>query len=89
MQCVSFLTGNKPPGVVPNKFMYMTKDMERLADYFNVPLAAPSDPFEVMFKKGTYKEGLTGSVVLYRFDRGWINPVSCRTTKIIFNSIAR
>lgn len=54
-QCFSFLTGNKPPGLVPNKFLYMTKDMERLAEYFNVPLTAPSDPFHVMFKKGRYK----------------------------------
>lgn len=75
MQCLSFLTGNKPPGLVPNKFMYMTKDMERLAEYFNVPLTAPSDPFEVMFKKGTYEEGLTGSAVLC-IDHDWISPLN-------------
>ena len=44
--------GNKPPGLVPNKFLYMTKDMERLAQYFEVPLKAPSNPFEAMFEKG-------------------------------------
>lgn len=49
----SFLTGNKPPGLVPNKFMYMTKDLNRLAEYFNVPLQSPADPFEAMFEKGT------------------------------------
>lgn len=48
------ITGNKPPGVVPNKFMYMTKDLKRAAEYFDVPLQAPSDPFEVMFKKGKW-----------------------------------
>uniref|UniRef100_A0A3B4U9G4 Glutathione S-transferase kappa n=1 Tax=Seriola dumerili TaxID=41447 RepID=A0A3B4U9G4_SERDU len=46
-------SGNKPPGLVPNKFMYMTKDLNRLAQYFDVPLQPPSDPFEAMFKKGT------------------------------------
>ncbi|XP_076010965.1 glutathione S-transferase kappa 1-like [Genypterus blacodes] len=45
--------GNKPPGLVPNKFLYMTKDLNRLAQYFNVPLQAPSDPFEAMFQKGS------------------------------------
>uniref|UniRef100_A0A1A8HHY0 Glutathione S-transferase kappa n=1 Tax=Nothobranchius korthausae TaxID=1143690 RepID=A0A1A8HHY0_9TELE len=45
--------GNKPPGVVPNKFLYMTKDLERLSRYFDVPIQPPSDPFEVMFNKGS------------------------------------
>ncbi|MED6257803.1 hypothetical protein ATANTOWER_031692 [Ataeniobius toweri] len=45
--------GNKPPGLVPNKFSYMTKDLHRLANYFDVPLHPPSDPFEVMFQKGS------------------------------------
>ncbi|XP_019948675.1 glutathione S-transferase kappa 1 [Paralichthys olivaceus] len=44
---------NKPPGVVPNKFLYMTKDLQRLSEYFEVPLCPPSDPFEAMFKKGS------------------------------------
>ncbi|XP_068426078.1 glutathione S-transferase kappa 1 [Clinocottus analis] len=46
-------SGNKPPGLVPNKFMYMTKDLDRLSKYFDVPLKAPSDPFEAMFQKGS------------------------------------
>lgn len=46
-------SGNKPPGLVPNKFMYMTKDLTRLAGYFGIPLQSPSDPFEVMFNKGS------------------------------------
>ncbi|KAG9344929.1 hypothetical protein JZ751_009469 [Albula glossodonta] len=44
-------SGNKPPGLVPNKFLYMGKDLSRLAEYFDVPLAFPADPFEAMFKK--------------------------------------
>lgn len=44
---------NKPPGLVPNKFLYMTKDLNRLGQYFSVPLAPPSDPFEAMFEKGS------------------------------------
>ncbi|XP_072316514.1 glutathione S-transferase kappa 1 [Eucyclogobius newberryi] len=46
---------NKPPGLVPNKFLYMTKDLSRLAQYFNVPLESPADPFEAMFDKGSLK----------------------------------
>lgn len=46
-------SGNKPPGLVPNKFMFMGKDLARLSEYFNVPLKTPSDPFEAMFKKGS------------------------------------
>lgn len=49
-----YLIGNKPPGLVPNKFMYMTKDLERLGKYFSVPLAFPADPFEAMFEKGRF-----------------------------------
>ncbi|XP_034730232.1 glutathione S-transferase kappa 1-like [Etheostoma cragini] len=45
--------GNKPPGMVPNKYLYMTKDLNRLSEYFGVPLQEPSDPFEAMFKKGS------------------------------------
>ena len=47
-----FDVGNKPPGLVPNKFLYMNKDLDRLARYFEVPMQAPSDPFEAMFEKG-------------------------------------
>ncbi|XP_034067250.1 glutathione S-transferase kappa 1-like [Gymnodraco acuticeps] len=46
-------SGNKPPGLVPNKFLYMTKDLNRLSEYFNVPMRSPSDPFEAMFQKGS------------------------------------
>ncbi|XP_029308439.1 glutathione S-transferase kappa 1-like [Cottoperca gobio] len=45
--------GNKPPGLVPNKFLYMTKDLKRLSEYFDVPLQSPTDPFEAMFQKGS------------------------------------
>ncbi|XP_033897968.2 glutathione S-transferase kappa 1 [Acipenser ruthenus] len=46
-------SGNKPPGLVPNKSLYMTKDLERLASYCKVPIQAPSNPFEAMFEKGS------------------------------------
>ncbi|KAB5586650.1 hypothetical protein PHYPO_G00004110 [Pangasianodon hypophthalmus] len=46
-------SGNKPPAMVPNKGLYMMKDLKRLASYMNVPLQHPSDPFEVMFNKGS------------------------------------
>ncbi|XP_010883252.1 glutathione S-transferase kappa 1 [Esox lucius] len=46
-------SGNKPPGLTPNKFLYMAKDLHRLSQYFQVPLNVPSNPFEAMFEKGT------------------------------------
>ncbi|XP_072250149.1 glutathione S-transferase kappa 1 [Leuresthes tenuis] len=46
-------SGNKPPGLVPNKFLYMVNDLTQLSKYCDVPLQAPSDPFEAMFKKGS------------------------------------
>ncbi|XP_061770927.1 glutathione S-transferase kappa 1-like [Nerophis ophidion] len=46
-------SGNKPPGLVPNKFAFMNNDLRRLAKYFNVPLQSPADPFEAMFDKGS------------------------------------
>ncbi|XP_070821899.1 glutathione S-transferase kappa 1 isoform X1 [Chaetodon trifascialis] len=46
-------SGNKPPGLIPNKFLYMTKDLGRIAKYFDVPLRCPADPFEAMFDKGS------------------------------------
>lgn len=39
--------------MVPNKGLYMAKDLSLLASYMNVPLRPPSDPFEVMFNKGS------------------------------------
>ncbi|GFO08345.1 histone-lysine N-methyltransferase SETMAR-like protein [Plakobranchus ocellatus] len=46
-------SGNRPPGMVPNKGRYMSKDMHRLRKYFGVPLNIPSDPPKVMFEKGS------------------------------------
>uniref|UniRef100_A0A671MIA3 DSBA-like thioredoxin domain-containing protein n=1 Tax=Sinocyclocheilus anshuiensis TaxID=1608454 RepID=A0A671MIA3_9TELE len=45
--------GNRPPGMVPNKFNYMTTDLKRLSKYFGVHLSPPSNVFEAMFEKGT------------------------------------
>ncbi|KAI2655123.1 glutathione S-transferase kappa 1-like protein [Labeo rohita] len=50
---VMHVSGNRPPGVVPNKFLYMTTDLTRLSDYFDVPLSPPANPFEAMFEKGS------------------------------------
>ncbi|XP_067367767.1 glutathione S-transferase kappa 1-like isoform X1 [Channa argus] len=53
MYCLFVTTGNKPPAVVPTKFMYMSKDLARLTEYFGVPLHPPSDPLDTMFNKGS------------------------------------
>lgn len=47
------IAGNKPPGMVPNKFQYMEKDLQRLSLYFAVPIVKPSDVFTVMHVKGS------------------------------------
>ncbi|CAH2322750.1 glutathione S-transferase kappa 1 [Pelobates cultripes] len=46
-------TGNSPPAMVPNKGAYMAKDMQRLSEYFQVPIRQPSDFMHVMLKKGS------------------------------------
>ncbi|XP_036444656.1 glutathione S-transferase kappa 1 isoform X2 [Colossoma macropomum] len=50
---VIHLSGNKPPATVPNKALYMTSDLERLARYCSVPVCFPANPFEAMFEKGS------------------------------------
>jgi len=47
------LTENRPPGVVPAKARYMTKDLARISQYFQIPLRPPANPAEVMFVKGS------------------------------------
>ncbi|MGH0119785.1 UNVERIFIED_CONTAM: hypothetical protein FKN15_025664 [Acipenser sinensis] len=42
---------NKPPGLVPNKPLYMTKNLQKLASYCKVLIQGPSNPFEAMFEK--------------------------------------
>ncbi|XP_077114876.1 glutathione S-transferase kappa 1-like [Ranitomeya variabilis] len=46
-------TGNSPPAMVPKRGAYMTKDVERLTQFYQVPLRHPSDFFEVVIKKGS------------------------------------
>lgn len=48
-------TGNKPPGMLPARSKYMTKDLFRQSDYYGVPFKFPSNVAEVMFIKGTIK----------------------------------
>ncbi|XP_068111497.1 glutathione S-transferase kappa 1 [Hyperolius riggenbachi] len=46
-------SGNKPPAMVPKKGQYMTQDLGRMAEFYQVPLKQPSDFFEVVIKKGS------------------------------------
>ncbi|XP_037640253.1 glutathione S-transferase kappa 1-like [Sebastes umbrosus] len=46
-------SGNKPPGLLPSRMLYMDKDLNRASQYFGIPLKAPADPFEAMFQKGS------------------------------------
>ncbi|XP_001506614.1 glutathione S-transferase kappa 1 isoform X2 [Ornithorhynchus anatinus] len=46
-------SGNKPPALVPRKGKYMTQDLKRLSDYFQVPLHMPKDFARSVLEKGS------------------------------------
>lgn len=46
-------SGNSPPAMVPKKGVYMNKDIERMSEFYQVPLRQPSDFFNVVIKKGS------------------------------------
>uniref|UniRef100_A0A8D0GET1 Glutathione S-transferase kappa n=1 Tax=Sphenodon punctatus TaxID=8508 RepID=A0A8D0GET1_SPHPU len=46
-------TGNQPPAMVPNRGMYMMKDIPRMANYYQVPLQNPKDFFGTIIEKGS------------------------------------
>ncbi|XP_044152148.1 glutathione S-transferase kappa 1-like [Bufo gargarizans] len=46
-------TGNSPPAMVPKRGAYLAKDLERLAEFYQVPVQEPTDFFHVMVKKGS------------------------------------
>ncbi|KAH3825436.1 glutathione S-transferase kappa 1-like isoform X1 [Dreissena polymorpha] len=46
---------NQPPAMVPNRGLYMRKELKLLAKYFQVPLIEPANTAEMMFVKGTLK----------------------------------
>lgn len=41
MWTCGYLVGNKPPAMVPNKGVYMIKDIQRLGKYYGIPLNQP------------------------------------------------
>ncbi|XP_019856690.1 PREDICTED: glutathione S-transferase kappa 1-like [Amphimedon queenslandica] len=47
------LSGNRPPGMVPNKAAYMVTDLKRLRKYYDVPLNIPKNPVDTMLNKGS------------------------------------
>ncbi|XP_077998018.1 glutathione S-transferase kappa 1-like [Glandiceps talaboti] len=50
---VMHASDNTPPGMNPSKGKYAHKDLERLRDYYKVPLAPLANPVETMFTKGS------------------------------------
>ncbi|MEE6520093.1 hypothetical protein FKM82_017889 [Ascaphus truei] len=50
-QCLT--GGNSPPALVPKKAAYMVKDLERQAEFYQVPVRQPKDFFQVVIKKGS------------------------------------
>ncbi|XP_075114233.1 glutathione S-transferase kappa 1-like isoform X3 [Leptodactylus fuscus] len=46
-------TANTPPAMIPKKFTYMMQDLDKVAEFYQVPLRQPSDFFHVILKKGS------------------------------------
>merc|ERR1711973_529259 len=46
-------SGNMPPGLNPLKAAYMNKDLERLKDYYGIPINQPSDIVDKLMNKGS------------------------------------
>ncbi|XP_046551187.1 glutathione S-transferase kappa 1-like [Haliotis rubra] len=44
---------NKPPATVPNKAAYMSKDLQRMREFMNVPLNQPANFVEAVLVKGS------------------------------------
>ncbi|XP_067305709.1 glutathione S-transferase kappa 1-like [Pseudorasbora parva] len=40
-------SGNRPPGVIPNKLLYMISDLTLLSQYFEVPMLQPKPDYEI------------------------------------------
>lgn len=47
--------GNKPPAMVPNKAVYMFKDLQRLSQLYDVPIKPPPFFMEFIMTKTTLK----------------------------------
>ncbi|XP_058849973.1 glutathione S-transferase kappa 1-like [Acipenser ruthenus] len=76
-----YVSGNKPPGLVPNKPLYMTKNLQRLASYCKVPIQAASNPFEAMFEKGSLSEMQFVTVVEENLDQDITTPESLQEVR--------
>jgi glutathione S-transferase kappa 1 len=48
-------SGNNPPLMVPNKSKYMLKDLQRINDYYKIPIVIPKNFIEVAIEKTTLK----------------------------------
>jgi len=46
-------TNNRPPALTPAKGLYMSRDLEKISKFFDVPYKMPENIQEVMFVKGT------------------------------------
>jgi glutathione S-transferase kappa 1 len=47
-------SGNNSPLIVPNKRNYMSKDLQRISNYYKIPIVVPKN-IEVVFEKTTLK----------------------------------
>lgn len=45
-----YLIGNQPPAMVPAKGAYMAKDIQRLRDFYGIPIVEPSVSIDLDFQ---------------------------------------
>ncbi|XGW10739.1 hypothetical protein V3C99_012335 [Haemonchus contortus] len=48
LQGIRMLSGNKPPGTVKNKLIYMLNDLQRSNEFWNMNISAPKDFMEMI-----------------------------------------
>uniref|UniRef100_A0ABM5FR86 Glutathione S-transferase kappa n=1 Tax=Pogona vitticeps TaxID=103695 RepID=A0ABM5FR86_9SAUR len=46
-------SGNQPPAMLPRRGAYMTKDLKRMAKFYQVPLQQPADFMGTVIRKGS------------------------------------
>lgn len=46
-------SGNRPPMMVPNKGIYLGKDLHRLRSFYSIPLNSPANVQDVLLNKGS------------------------------------
>ncbi|XP_039255739.2 glutathione S-transferase kappa 1-like [Styela clava] len=78
-------TGNQPPGMLPARASYMTKDLYRLAEYYDVKFKFPTDVMNVMIVKGSMKAQRLLTAVKQECPEHLVNVSTQLYSRIYFN----